>query len=279
MTRELPALDWDSLDLRPASCVLPMLLETMQSEGHTRQRVCEVLASDAIVAARVLSIANSPMFRGASPIRTLDGAVGRVGEQEVCRVVMALSAEPVRRERVPGYGHEGGALFRSALTTAAIAEDLAPACGVSWGEAFTTGLLVDVGKLVLGPLVERDATAFDGDGPFDDLERAHLGVDHANVGAALLRHWGLPESIVEAVASHHGPSGDEADPALAALIHFADAIAAGVVDRNARDGLRYVLDERRVAQLDLAPEAVEHAIVHSFAVVARVLSLTSNEGA
>lgn len=279
MTRALPTLDWDSLDLRPASCVLPALLETMRAEDHTRQRVCEVIASDAIVAGRVLSIANSPMFRGASPIRTLDGAVGRIGEQEVCRVVMAMGAETVRRERVPGYGHEGGALFRSALATAAIAEDLAPACGVSWGEAFTSGLLVDIGKLVLGPLLERDAIPVEGDGPFDDLERTYLGVDHAAVGAALLRHWGLPESIVEAVASHHRPRGDEADPSLAALVHFADAIAAGVVDRNACDGLRYALDEPCVTQLDLAPEAVEHAIVHSFAVVARVLSMTSNEGA
>jgi HD-like signal output (HDOD) protein len=41
--------------------------------------------------------------------------------------------------------------------------------------------------------------------PIAELERAELGVTHAEVGAYLLGIWGLPFCSVEAVARHHSP--------------------------------------------------------------------------
>jgi HD-like signal output (HDOD) protein len=61
--------------------------------------------------------------------------------------------------------------------------------------------------------------------------RAHdrrVDGDHAEIGAHLLDLWGLPHSLVEAVAFHHRPSAAPC-PAFDAVaaIHIADALVTG----------------------------------------------------
>jgi putative nucleotidyltransferase with HDIG domain len=90
-------------------------------------------------------------------------------------------------------------------------------------ELAVAALLHDVGKLVLAELY--------GDMPIDDLrrespderarrERRELGIDHALVGAVLVRRWGLPPIVASAVERHH--SADSTGHAAA--IRLADLI-------------------------------------------------------
>ena len=81
------------------------------------------------------------------------------------------------------------------------------------------------------------------DGPEERLrrERRELGVDHALVGAVLIRRWGLPGSIATAVERHHAPDAE----GIAAVVQLADLIvhhAAG--DRVSPD----VAQKRRIAR-------------------------------
>ena len=63
-------------------------------------------------------------------------------------------------------------------------------------------------------------------------ERRELGIDHALVGAVLVRRWGLSPIIAAAIERHHSPkaSGHAAAIRLADLIvHYAsgDPVSAG----------------------------------------------------
>ena len=78
-------------------------------------------------------------------------------------------------------------------------------------DAFTAGMLHDVGKLILAVHVPdrlKDAIteANANHEPLHVAEYRLAGASHAEVGAYLLGLWGLPYTIVEAVAHHHQPS-------------------------------------------------------------------------
>jgi HD-like signal output (HDOD) protein len=96
----------------------------------------------------------------------------------------------------------------------------------------SAGVLHDIGKLVIAsadPLSYRrilDVSSSTGTRPWL-VEREILGCSHAEVGAYLLGIWGLPASIVEAVAWHHHPSESPvAEFSPLAAVHAANILHA-----------------------------------------------------
>ena len=70
-------------------------------------------------------------------------------------------------------------------------------------------------------------------------ERRELGIDHALVGAVLLRRWGLPASLATAVERHHAPDAD----GIAAAVGLADLVAHQAGGANVSgDALRAAAD-------------------------------------
>jgi HD-like signal output (HDOD) protein len=75
---------------------------------------------------------------------------------------------------------------------------------------YMCGLMHSVGQLALfqsfpnqyGGLI-ADTAANDRD--LQAVERANFGVDHCELGAALLQKWNIPVEIVDAAAHHHNP--------------------------------------------------------------------------
>ncbi len=121
-----------------------------------------------------------------------------------------------------------------ALATARIATKLStetPDMAMFGGAAFSAGMLHDVGLMVMGAALPEHYEAslryaMEQSVPTCVAEQQVHGFTHAVVGAYLLAMWGLPESIVEAVAYHHVPTKarPEFGP-LVALIHAADYVA------------------------------------------------------
>jgi putative nucleotidyltransferase with HDIG domain len=90
-------------------------------------------------------------------------------------------------------------------------------------ELAVAALLHDVGKLVLAELYGYEQ-AFQGPGESPDeharRERRELGIDHALVGAVLVRRWGLPSIVASAVERHHSADAT----GHAAAIRLADLV-------------------------------------------------------
>jgi DNA-binding CsgD family transcriptional regulator len=92
-------------------------------------------------------------------------------------------------------------------------------------DVLAVALVHDVGKLALGRSLPDYST--DAEREFNPeervrRERAAWGVDHASLGGILLRRWGLPKLLADAVAAHHGA---EADNDVATYVRLADMVA------------------------------------------------------
>jgi HD-like signal output (HDOD) protein/ActR/RegA family two-component response regulator len=172
--------------------------------------VGDIVNADAVIASKVLQITNSAFFRLRKPMARIKDAVTYLGFATIRNLV--LSAEISSNWKMP---KSLGALNPEQLQTHA--QYTAAACKslaggrVSPDDAWLAGLLHDIGYwILLQECPEELALALDMSRaehlPLIECERRTTGATHAQVGAYLLGLWGLPYSIVEAVALHHSPT-------------------------------------------------------------------------
>lgn len=191
--------------------------------------IARVIGEDPALTARLLRIANSPLYGFPARIDTITRAIAVIGTRGLRDLVLAYAAIDVLSRFKDGL-IDMGAFWRRSLMCALIARLLGVHSHVVEAESvFVSGLLHDIGQLIIVnklPEMARETQLRAGDGmPLHLLERAVIGFDHAEVGGELLRQWQLPELIWEPVRCHHAP-GEAHNHALnAALVHVA-AVAA-----------------------------------------------------
>jgi putative nucleotidyltransferase with HDIG domain len=147
--------------------------------------------------------------------------------------------------------------------------------------AYTAGLVHDIGKSVITHALDGKTQAAmreliaSKESSFAEAEKLSLGTDHAEVGECLLRQWGLPELLLEAVAHHHQPVL-QPKPQLSAIVHVADVIAheAGTSPGWASYAMR--VDEKAVEALGLGRADVERLIISAYDDIHRVEDIVTS---
>lgn len=206
------------------------LVSVLTDERASPSDVADVLAQDAALCTQILHIVNSAYYGLDRSIVAVEEAVVYLGLETVRQ--LALVAEIFRYAgAIPALGSISRvAVHRHVVLTASIASSFFES-GRQRDTAFVTGLLHDVGKLLMAVelpdrLREIATVARNEGGPMDAIERRLHGVTHAEIGAYLLGLWHIPFEIVEAVAFHHDPSSVQSQGFhLSAAIHVADVLA------------------------------------------------------
>jgi putative nucleotidyltransferase with HDIG domain len=188
------------------------LREELESDNPAAAAVGRILSEDPAMTTKILKIANSAIFGLPRPVASVTEATMLLGMETVKSLVLTAGVF----QRCDGSAAPQGALdalFEHSLSTAQLSSRVAkcerlPMDGVQ--EAFTAGLLHDVGKLVLATSAPDLyatvlTTARDEQRSQSSVECEILGASHAQLGAYLLSLWGLPQSIIEIVALHHSP--------------------------------------------------------------------------
>ncbi len=190
--------------------------------------VAELVERDPAMSAKILQLVNSAFFSRVRRITNVRDAVSFLGLSLLQGLVLQIGLFGAMEDRLSGMSLEEASQHGLTVATAArrIADrDCADA-------AFTSGLLHDVGKLLLAVqfgarYAEIMATARRCGESLMALEQSRLGVTHPEAGAYLLGVWGLPDVVVEGVAWHHEPRRiphTQVDAVVA--VHLADAIVA-----------------------------------------------------
>jgi len=227
-------------------------------------KLAKVIEHDPGLTANVLQLANSAYFGWTRTIKTVKQAITRLGTNRVFQMVLCMSVAPLVRKPIKGYGCDSEGLWRHSIATAICAEQLVMQLNLpDLEEAFTAGLLHDMGKVILGTFVEiddepiKEIVALDGLS-FNEAERMVLGIDHAEVAAELLTAWNLPAEVVAAARWHHQPHlADEACQRLVDVIHVADILCLNFCFGLGVDGLHYRLDEQANQRLGLKVKDAE----------------------
>lgn len=219
------------------------LLKQLESSAFSLQSINEIIARDPAVTARLLQMVNSSAFALAQKITDPADAVALLGIETVKSLVLCLQVfSPSEDAQRAGVVPED--LWVHSFTVANFARQITASETGNVrlaNDAFTAGLLHDVGRIVLAANLPAEygavvRAARDSGRPLHEIEAAQLGATHAQVGAYLLGLWGMPAPLVEAAAAHHTPSQTHAHEfSLLAAVHAANVFARA--QEAKRDGL------------------------------------------
>ena len=192
------------------SVVAIRLVEFASDEECSVNDLVSLIEKDPSLAIRLLKVANSAFFRTAEPATTLRQAVIRIGFQQLRIMALSLSLrDTFPMGKIGGFDYER--FWRASLYRALMAKSLAEQIGTcNPEEAFVAGLTLGVGFLIFFNMFIKDSGEEIGS-ELDNLERLlaweqeKFGVNHREIGAAALRYWKFPDSIIECQAGylHH----------------------------------------------------------------------------
>ncbi|MEK7322864.1 MAG: GGDEF domain-containing protein [Pseudomonadota bacterium] len=199
----------------------------------TSRQLADLVSSDTVLVAELLRVANSPFFGIGREVNSVSQAVVVMGIRSLRNFVLGFSArESLRIGGLPGF--DALSYWETVLHRAVSARLLAEMTGVDIDEAFTVGMLQDIGLLSLFLVFPEQAARWErlrGLNPDERHreEQASFGTTHDQVAALLCKSWGLPEELAFPIANHHGDFHDAASLAqltITRIITCADWIAA-----------------------------------------------------
>ncbi|MDF0650957.1 MAG: HDOD domain-containing protein [Nitrospira sp.] len=204
--------------------------DVVDDPNSTMDDLVDVLKLDPAISARLLRIVNSPLYRFPKQIDTISRAVNIVGMQAINDLVTAttvgrtFSGMPVQLMDVSMF-------WRKSVLCALLAGRIAKSCGIEDSERFfIEGLLRDIGHLVLYQTIpQRAHSALIEAGYLEtslaEVEQSNIGCDFAEVGAELIRSWGMPVQIEQAIRCQLSPNDAGEFILHASIVHLAGVVA------------------------------------------------------
>ena len=172
-------------------------------------KISEVIANDPVLSARLLQVSNSSIFPFRREITHLNQALAILGIQLTMSIAIGFAIIDMMRSRESkdsGFNHD--AFWRkSVLGAIAAIEMRSELNGVEQGDLFVAALMQDIGMIALETFEGQKYTQIVNGARSHldllELERRMFGVDHAELGAAILERWHLPAIHINAVRSSH----------------------------------------------------------------------------
>jgi putative nucleotidyltransferase with HDIG domain len=240
-------------DLPPLPKIYLDILAETGVGSPCRRQIGAVIDQDPGISARVLERANQIRPNQDKAIASTEQAIFLLGMNEVKALLLFEHLKDEQGLRTM-FGAQLHGIRRHSVATAELARRIAIAEDAPVDvqeQCHVAGLLHDVGKCLLiyrcpemYMAVLRETRARGG--PISRRELEIIGVTHAEVGAYLLRQWGMPRKVLEAVAFHHAPHRLEAGFRPLVAVHAANYFE----HRNHRPNPEYARPDLDMAFLE-----------------------------
>lgn len=189
------------------------LKECMDDEAASIDDVAEIITFDPALAAQILKVANSALYRFPSRIETISRALQVIGTRAAYDLALAYGISHVFSE-IESRIIDLDKFWEQSVSCALLAKYLAETKKIREPERlFVSGLLHNIGELVVVSMFPDKAQRcqrFNARVSPAELQQAVLGFTYAQLSAELVRQWAIPSCIYDPVNHLHDELSDSA---------------------------------------------------------------------
>ncbi len=235
----------------------------VQNPKTSAREVGAAIAADPSLSSRVLRLVNSAYFGFPSQISSVGHATTILGFNAIQNLALTATMFQLFRDKGEEELFDRRAFWEHSLGVGVICRMLAERVRYpDKEEAFTAGLIHDIGKIVLDQNVHEEFKAVmalcrSQNILLYEAESKVLGLTHANVGYILAQKWNLPKKLQDPLAYHHNWGLSKYNPQLTAIVHLADFLCRAFKIGNGGDSQMPVLDKTAIAEFKLAQADIE----------------------
>ena len=185
--------------------------KVLADEHVSNEQIARVVGSEAGLAARVFTLANSAALnRSGRNVSELKTALNRIGHNNVRTAAVSFAITQLRRaNELRHISKELEQLWQEATLVAALCYSVASRVpSINADESMLAGLLHNVGKIYILARANRHESMFKDSTALPQVLRDW----HANIGKAIVENWGFPAHISDAIAEHENIDRDAMQP-------------------------------------------------------------------
>ena len=223
------SLSKGDLELPAQPLVLTRFRELMAS-GADLDQLAELLQQDMTIAAKVMRVANSALFRGFDTARNTAQAIGRLGMSAVDQIVTTMANQRMFASESDRYRPLLQSLWRHSLASALAAQAVVGATGRRLAiDPFVAGLMHDMGAMALIQIIaQMENRSHFSKAVTPEAVAETVVANHARFGAKLLSKWHFAPDYVQTTLSHEKiTDGTQVCEALA-VVHLSNLIAKSI---------------------------------------------------
>jgi len=255
-------------DLPALPQIVTQILEKTRDPNGSARDIVRLISRDQALVIKILRLVNSAYYGFAHKIGTINLAVAILGYRVVQNVVLNIGVMGVFREIIKSRDARRLALFEHAIECAVVAKAIASRVrrlDVQPDEAFTAGLLHDVGKIALDQYARESSEEIrrvkEEQALCDlDAERLVLGFDHAEIGEWIATRWNIPVRLRETILYHHRPlellQKSPGSFSHVKLIAMANLISHALSDGETPERICERLEESSLSEPGFDPKAL-----------------------
>ncbi|MBU0688187.1 MAG: HDOD domain-containing protein [Gammaproteobacteria bacterium] len=205
--------------LPPVPQVAQRILSLKINSDEGERALLQLIEQDPVILAKVIGLANSPLFGTNRKILSLHDAAAILGSKRLKMVALSFAMMAAMTRKTGGH-LDMRKLWQHSLSVALTMDTLARfmprELRPSDEEIYLAGLLHDIGFMVLDYLDPNLSDRFHArlaESPgctVEEIEAEMLETSHGELGAELARHWNLPESVATVLRHHHTPDDPHA---------------------------------------------------------------------
>lgn len=213
-------------DLPTIPIVATKVLELLDKPDCELDEVADMILTDQVLAARVIKIVNSPLYRSSHEIKSVKRALVFLGFRHIrelaltCSFIEAFQGKDGAFDVMTFWEHS----FGVGIVAKIIAQR---ARYMDTEKAYLAGIIHDIGEVFLSYYYKDDFLRLLEDikgEPYKlvDAEQKYWGTNHSFIGYAIAQKWNFPKDYGEVIVTHHTPAEAVLDPTLVAIVNLAD---------------------------------------------------------